>query len=167
MIMNIMFAPFRVASFFTLALSFSSSALAHSGGLNSQGCHAGSQPYHCHRPPAQAAQSAPFTNPSNGNREVISGQITHVRDGDTFVLGHLPIRLAAVDCPENNTIEGQMATEFMSRYVGATATCELTGETTYDRSVGYCSIDRRDVGLMLFFNTECRVWELYDVWGRY
>ena len=24
-------------------------ALAHSGGLNSNGCHAGSQPYHCHR----------------------------------------------------------------------------------------------------------------------
>lgn len=24
-------------------------AIAHSGGLNSQGCHAGSRPYHCHR----------------------------------------------------------------------------------------------------------------------
>lgn len=28
-------------------------AKAHSGGLNSQGCHAGSQPYHCHRSPAE------------------------------------------------------------------------------------------------------------------
>jgi len=27
-------------------------ALAHSGGLNAQGCHAGSQPYHCQRPEA-------------------------------------------------------------------------------------------------------------------
>lgn len=27
----------------------STPVLAHSGGLNSQGCHAGSRPYHCHR----------------------------------------------------------------------------------------------------------------------
>ena len=140
---------------------------AHSGGLNAQGCHAGSQPYHCHRPQAQPAQTAPSINSTNGDGEVISGRITRVRDGDTFVVGNLPIRLAAVDCPENNTIAGQAASEFMSRYVGATATCELTGATTYDRSVGYCSIEGRDVGLMLFSNTECRVWERYDVWDRY
>jgi len=30
-------------------------AFAHSGGLNAQGCHAGSQPYHCHRAQAPAA----------------------------------------------------------------------------------------------------------------
>lgn len=30
---------------------------AHSGGLNAQGCHAGSQPYHCHR--SQAAPRSP------------------------------------------------------------------------------------------------------------
>lgn len=28
-------------------------ASAHSGGLNSQGCHAGSRPYHCHRSPSE------------------------------------------------------------------------------------------------------------------
>ncbi len=117
--MNRFLAQFWIASFFTLALSFSSVALAHSGGLNSQGCHAGSQPYHCHRAQAQTEQFTPLRNPSNGKREVISGQITRVRDGDTFVVGNVPIRLAAVDCPENNTIGGQVATEFMSRYVGA------------------------------------------------
>lgn len=26
---------------------------AHSGGLNSQGCHGGSRPYHCHRAPSE------------------------------------------------------------------------------------------------------------------
>ncbi len=26
---------------------------AHSGGLDSNGCHAGSQPYHCHRSPSE------------------------------------------------------------------------------------------------------------------
>ena len=159
---------YYMTSIFLLVPFVASSVLnAHSGGLNAQGCHAGSQPYHCHRPQAQPAQSAPSVNSTNGNREVISGRITRVRDGDTFVVGNLPIRLAAVDCPENNTIAGQAASEFMSGYVGATAICELTGATTYDRSVGYCSIEGRDVGLMLFSNTECRIWERYDVWDRY
>lgn len=30
-----------------------SPSMAHSGGLNSQGCHAGSRPYHCHRSPSE------------------------------------------------------------------------------------------------------------------
>ena len=29
-----------------------SDVAAHSGGLDSNGCHAGSQPYHCHRAPS-------------------------------------------------------------------------------------------------------------------
>jgi len=33
-------------------------SLAHSGGLNAQGCHGGSRPYHCHRSPGEM----------NGNR---------------------------------------------------------------------------------------------------
>jgi len=37
-------------------------AFAHPGGLNAQGCHAGSQPYHCHR--AQSAPSRSVTPPS-------------------------------------------------------------------------------------------------------
>ena len=35
------------------------SANAHSGGLNAQGCHAGSQPYHCHRPQVVTPQNSP------------------------------------------------------------------------------------------------------------
>ena len=35
------------------------SAAAHSGGLNAQGCHAGSQPYHCHRPQVPNSQNSP------------------------------------------------------------------------------------------------------------
>lgn len=34
-------------------------AAAHSGGLNAQGCHAGSKPYHCHRPQTLTAQNGP------------------------------------------------------------------------------------------------------------
>lgn len=32
-------------------------ALAHSGGLNASGCHAGSRPYHCHRSPSQMVRT--------------------------------------------------------------------------------------------------------------
>ena len=39
----------------------SAPASAHSGGLNAQGCHAGSQPYHCHR----SQSSTPSTTGSN------------------------------------------------------------------------------------------------------
>lgn len=31
-------------------------ALAHSGGLDADGCHAGSKPYHCHRPQNDSTQ---------------------------------------------------------------------------------------------------------------
>ncbi len=36
-----------------------SPALAHSGGTDANGCHAGSQPYHCHRPRTVPSQPAP------------------------------------------------------------------------------------------------------------
>lgn len=48
---------------FTLALSMimvatnPSTLFAHSGGLNAQGCHAGSKPYHCHRSQAPVRQT--------------------------------------------------------------------------------------------------------------
>jgi hypothetical protein len=36
-----------LAGLFALSL-IAGPAAAHSGGTNAQGCHAGSQPYHCH-----------------------------------------------------------------------------------------------------------------------
>lgn len=35
----------------------SDSAVAHSGGLNASGCHAGNRPYHCHRSPSQMVRT--------------------------------------------------------------------------------------------------------------
>lgn len=154
---------------FSCALAFlmPQHAKAHSGGLNRQGCHAGSQPYHCHRPQVPPTSDASRSTDSSTQGRVISGVITSIRDGDTFLLGSLPIRLAAVDCPENNTEAGQRAALYLRTYTSARVTCELTGATTYDRSVAYCSIDGRDIGQLLFANTQCRLWEQYDVWDRY
>jgi len=40
------------------ALLFASPAWAHSGRLNSQGCHGGSQPHHCHRSASEKVPSS-------------------------------------------------------------------------------------------------------------
>ena len=70
----------------------------------------------------------------------LQGVITHVRDGDTFEVNGIPIRLAALDCPENSTAEGRYASRIAKAYQGAEVKCELTGARTYDRLVGYCEI---------------------------
>ncbi len=41
----------HVGIILAITMGFGTQAFAHSGGLNKQGCHAGSKPYHCHRAP--------------------------------------------------------------------------------------------------------------------
>lgn len=48
-------------------------ALAHSGGLNSQGCHAGSQPYHCHRAPSEMVGNRLRCDLGSRSRECLRG----------------------------------------------------------------------------------------------
>ena len=104
---------------------------------------------------------------AHASNESIVGEITHVRDGDTFEIENIPIRLAALDCPENNTPEGRHATEIAKQFEGSQASCELTGAKSYDRFVGYCSINGKDYGEMLITQSACKVWRKYDVWKRY
>ena len=98
---------------------------------------------------------------------IIEGKITHVRDGDTLEIENIPVRLAALDCPENNTPEGRYATKIAKQFEGSQALCELTGAKSYDRFVGYCSINGEDYGEILISHSACRVWRKYDVWKRY
>ena len=148
-----------LACLFTIMLA--PLAGSHSGGLNKQGCHAGSQPYHCHR-----KNSSSFSqSPKSGS--ILSGTITHVRDGDTVEVDGIAIRLAALNCPENKTKKGQYATRVAKQFEGSKMTCELTGAKTYDRLVGYCSVNGVDFGRFMMQNSSCKVWEKYDVWDRY
>lgn len=48
---------------FGIGLASSSAVYSHSGGLDANGCHAGSRPYHCHR--AQTSNKSADVN-SNG-----------------------------------------------------------------------------------------------------
>ena len=143
-----------------LSTAFAAQVAAHSGGLNKQGCHAGSQPYHCHR----AQEAAPS---ASSDQTVLTGTVTHVRDGDTIEVNNVPIRLAALDCPERGTRDGDYATVIAKQFQGLQATCELTGAKTYDRLVGYCEVNGADFGAYMMENSSCKVWEKYDVWNRY
>ena len=144
----------------TLFIVLATQVGAHSGGLDKQGCHAGSKPYHCHKAQKSGPEAAT-------DRKAISGTITHVRDGDTIEIDGIAIRLAALNCPENDTQKGKYATKVAKQFVGLQALCELTGAKTYDRLVGYCKINDSDFGRFMMNNSACKVWEKYDVWDRY
>ena len=98
---------------------------------------------------------------------ILRGTITHVRDGDTFEVQGTPVRISALDCPENSTSSGQKATRFTEQFKGKQAVCELTGAKTYDRVVGYCSIEGKDFAQIMVDNKFCKFWPKYDVWNRY
>jgi len=98
---------------------------------------------------------------------ILRGTITHVRDGDTFEVDGTPVRVSALDCPENSTSSGQKATQFTKQFNGKQAVCELTGAKTYERVVGYCSIEGKDFARIMVDNKLCKFWRKYDVWNRY
>ena len=148
------------ARLIALSTALADLVAAHSGGLNKEGNHAGSQPYHCHRE-QEAAPSA------SAEQTVLTVAVTHVRDGDTIEVNNVPIRLAALDCPERGTQKGDTASKIAQQFLGSQAKCELTGAKTYDRLVGYCEINDTDFGAYMMQNSACKVWEKYDVWNRY
>ena len=106
----------RAFSVIAVLTMLTTQAVAHSGGLNKQGCHAGSQPYHCHK----SAKVAPV---ASSNSTILSGTVTHVRDGDTIEVNGIAVRLSALDCPENDTQQGKQATKIAKQFEGSQAMC--------------------------------------------
>ena len=132
----------RTSSVIAVLTMLTTQAVAHSGGLNKQGCHSGSQPYHCHK----SAKVAPV---ASSDSAILSGTVTHVRDGDTIEVSGIAVRLSALDCPENDTRQGKQATKIAKQFEGSQAMCELTGAKSYDRLVGYCTVGGTDFGLCM------------------
>ena len=99
----------------------------------------------------------------------LTGQITHVRDGDTIEVGNIAIRLNGLTCDERGTALGDRATAYLrSQVLGKTATCLLNGERTYDRLVGRCATeDLGDIGAHLITQQLCGRCERYDAEGEY
>jgi endonuclease YncB( thermonuclease family) len=106
-----------LAFIFTLLANFAS---AHSGGLDKNGCHSGSQNYHCHKKINKSELPKPGA--------ILEGRVTHVRDDDTIEVHGIAIRLSALDCPERGTRDGEHANRLAQQFLNAKAECELTGE---------------------------------------
>jgi endonuclease YncB( thermonuclease family) len=78
---------------------------------------------------------------------------TKVTDGDTITVNGIAVRLKGIAAPEvpNGSSMGEPggveARSFMQQLAeGRTAICELTGERTWGRRVGYCSVGGADLG---------------------
>lgn len=91
---------------------------------------------------------------------VLIDNVTRVRDGDTIVVGLIPIRIANLDCAERGTSAGDAATARVRTLVtGAQLTCTLEGRRSYDREVGLCALpDGRDLGEVLIGEGACGRW---------
>ena len=77
----------------------------------------------------------------------LTGIVTHVRDGDTIEVGKVPIRLDGVSAPELKEPLGPRSKQFMRDLVdGKSVRCELNGKKTYDRFVGVCYLEGKDIG---------------------
>lgn len=86
--------------------------------------------------------------------------VTRIRDGDTVVVGLIPIRLANLDCAERGTKSGDRATRQITGIVkGVQLRCTLEGRRSYDREVGVCRLpDGRDIGELLIAGGFCQRW---------
>ena len=78
---------------------------------------------------------------------------------NTIEVNGIAIRLSALDCPERGTRDGEHANRLAQQFLNAKAECELTGAKTYDRLVGYCSIENQDFGLFMMLNSACKLWK--------
>ena len=76
--------------------------------------------------------SSPVVSKETKEGTVLSGKVTHVRDGDTITVNNVPIRLAALDCPERGAQKGDTAARIAQQFLGSQAVCELTEAKAYD-----------------------------------
>ena len=98
----------------------------------------------------------------------ISGSV-RLRDGDTPVVGGVPVRLEGITCDERGSRMGDRATNRLWDIVGHQhLRCSLNGDTTYDRYVGTCYLpDGRDIAEMLIAEGYCGRCARYDSKKRY
>lgn len=100
---------------------------------------------------------------------LVTGRVTHIRDGDTIEVSGIPIRLNGLNCEERGSDLGKLATAAMRDLVeGRDLTCRLNGDRTYDREVGRCVLDDgRDIGAVLIGQGVCGRCARFDPQGGY
>jgi endonuclease YncB( thermonuclease family) len=114
-----------------------------------------------------ALLAAPPADATKCPRGTLTGQVTHVRDGDTIVVGGMPIRLNGLAAPEGDEPGGAAATQAVLELVqGRTLRCELDGERTHDRCVGVCYLEGDDISEVTIHRGLARDWPRFSQ-GRY
>ena len=86
--------------FAAIIFSTTTALLSHSGGLDSQGCHGGSKPYHCHRSASEMVPSS-----SGGNRLRCSAG-SRSKDCVTPPQNYQPPKKKPVSAPKNGYVYG-------------------------------------------------------------
>ena len=88
--------------------------------------------------------------PALAGPSTIEGTVTHVRDGDTIEIGETAVRLSGLHAPEMDEAGGREARAFMVELVeGKRVQCRLEGRRSYDREIGTCALDGRDIAGLL------------------
>ena len=96
------------------------------------------------------------------------GTVTHVRDGDTIVVGDIPIRLQGMTCNELGNPLGDAAADFMEGLVGGRQVyCSLTGRKTFDRREGRCETQGQDIAAITIETGICGRCPAFDRDGQY
>lgn len=80
----------------------------------------------------------------------LTGNVTHVRDGDTIEVEGVAVRLNGVSAPEARQPFGPDATAYMKWLVlDREVTCELNGERNRDRLIGICFYRGIDIARLI------------------
>ncbi len=82
----------------------------------------------------------------DARRDTLVGAVTHVRDGNTIEVGEVAIRLNGIAAPALDAPGGRAAQKFLDQLVfGNTVTCDLSSVRSYDRRIGTCFLDGKDI----------------------
>jgi len=138
---------------------FASLSLAHSGGLDADGCHVdkATQQRHCHPERVRARKLTTCDlepAPKEGDEGVFYGPVVHVTDGDTFdvkVQGVvMDFRLAEIDAPEHDQPYGKEARAELASLVAGKRVVLVPFDTDrYGRTVAFVWAGERCVNQQL------------------
>lgn len=112
-----------------------------------------------------------FAEPSEGRPSTIIGAAT-VTDGDTIKVDGVKVRLNGFDTPEKGSMCGRTnvyteASDALDGFIGTSdVKCKLTGDKTFDRFVGTCSVGGKDIGDFMVESGWGRDWPKFSA-GKY
>jgi endonuclease YncB( thermonuclease family) len=98
---------------------------------------------------------------------VVTG-LDRIRDGDTLVVGGVPVRISGLHCPERDEPGGAAATAAVAALASrAEVACTLTGRRSHDRRIGQCRAGTTDLAETLVRRGHCARCPGHDRAGLY